>query len=543
MALTPQEQAELDKLELEQLEAEYAASQKAPATPAAPAPEPAKARPARLGAEGGMMAGMVPGETVPGAAQAARYGVPLLGATGGLPGVAASGAGEKLAQLIEGSDRPGDVGQAMVMGGVPLGGARGVWAGIKEALKLGAAGAAGKQVQSLGNEGRMSSVSDTIDPAALPVVLSMLGRAAGRVVGAVTGNVTPEELARVQAAMKANVGRDAAIEAGQRVGMKPIPSMVNRGNRVVDLLESLGGSGATKKAFAEANDAAAAQAALKHANVPPGMPLVDEALDAAEGPAIQKYSRVESIGNQGRSDLQALKDKIGLASDSHQQAMALEANAPQLEKLNAIAGADMAAWKEARKEVGRLYSAPYHAQDPKAIDAAEALADSLEAKIVKAGEAIGDPELLKQIEQGRREFAKVNDVRRVMNQPGGSINTRKVGAAYQKDPDKMTGELADVGAFANQFKEAVGDGRVSMDPGNSGTNVAGAGALLLKGQPLAAAATFLNPRQAARSALMSDFIQQRYARPNYAPDTSADPVITAIIQRLMLQAEAERNRQ
>lgn len=461
-----------------------------------------------------------------GMAQLPRIGGAVLGAEGGPVGGFINGVGTTLANAIEGKVDPRDSLQATAMGAIPFGrlGSVGapVVAGATNYITNKVADLLPGTDPSASSEAKQAGVV-----AAITAIMPLLGKALGKA----AGNVSPEEAARVAALIEKANPVDKSIMAGQRVGMKPIPSMVNRGNAVTDILESIGGAGATKKAFTEANDAAAARAAAKHAKTPGGQ-LDEEALVAAEIPHAAEYSRVGQIGDKGRAELADLKKQIGVSSSPQEQAIVLDANKEQLSKLSDLAGADIEAWKAAKKEVNRLYSAPYHSQDPEKIASAEALADTLEVKIVKAGIASGDDKLLQSLLDARKGFAQVNDVRRVMNQPGGSIDTRKVANAYQRDPGKMTGELKDVGMFGNQFKDVIGSGRQHMDPGNSGTNTAGVLALLMQGKPLVATAAMLNPRDKARRILMSDMVQNRYVRPDYTPSTSADPKVQAIIDRL-----------
>lgn len=479
-----------------------------------------------------------------GAATGARYGIPLAQPQGGAGGYIAGDLGEKVAQFLE-SGKITDMGASTASGAVnsiPFGKpAKGLIEGGKMLLKSVGAGAAAPQIRSLVNDLKLAPAGESGVGAAIGAGSPVLAKVVGAIAGKVMNHVSPEDMAKAVSLMKNSEQKAAALAAGKRQDMKVIPSMVSRGNMVTDVLESVGGMGATQRAFRESNDAAATQAMKKHAGVPATESLSKNALDAAEAPHAAVYEQLRADGDQGRAVEAQIKKEIGVSSDPHLQAATEESRALEMQAAKLQAGVDIEAWKAARKEAGRLQSAPYYTQDPKAIAAAKETVAVLEQRIADYAVAAGEPGMLKELEAARRGFAKVNDTRRVMNYPGDSVDTTKVGRAYKKNPGQMTGEGADVGQFANQYKDVVGTGGNRMDPGNSGTNAAGVIGLLMAKKPIAAAASLLNPREWARQLLLSDFVQDR-VKYSAKPRTSADPAVVLALMRELSLMNANRGK-
>lgn len=476
-------------------------AQEAPAAPAPEAARPSMVANPRTGLS------TDPRDATAGAVAMSRFGIPLAGATGGLPGVAASGLGEKLAQTIEGSDRPGDVAQAMVMGGVPLGGARGVWAGIKEALKLGTAGAIGKQAQSLGNEGQMASGTDTGIAAALPAILGMLGRGAGRATGAATGNVAPEELARVQAARLNNANKDAVLATMQGQGARVVPSSVNPSMKN-KILESITGIQNLEAGLARENQPLFNAIGRKEASIPADAPINETTLEAARN----------AIGNESYGPVRA--SGAGDLLDQWRSA------ATKLKEA------------EAKMEGGK-----YTVERGAAVDAEQAAMDRASAAIDAAG--AGNPELMAQLQAAKQAFGKNFDVDRAVLSGTDEVRPAVLSALLERRGEAgLSGGLRDIAQFNNAF------GRSAKNPNNLATapGAASAGAAMVAGggDPVTTPAIIgIVPmiREAIRNKLVSQEYQAANAVRNYTPDTSANPEVTAAIQRLMLQLEAARQRQ
>lgn len=435
----------------------------------------------------------------------ARYGIPLAGFMGGPAGAAASGGGEKLAQMIEGEDRPGDVAQAMAMGAAPLGGARGVTAGIKEALGVATAGAVGTQARSLLNDQKPASAGETGAAAVLPAILSMLGRGAGRGLGAATGNVAPEEMARVQAARLNNRNKDAVLATMQAQGARVVPSSVNPSmkNKV---LESVAGIQNVEAGVARENQPIFNAIGRREASIPADAPINEATLEAARN-AIGKESYAAARGSGAGQYLDNWRDA------------ATKLKKAQADLDRGFTNARGAAVDQAQADMDA---------------AAKALADATDGTPIAA-----------EIQKAKQAFGKNYDVEKAVASGTDEVRPSVLsGLLEQRGEDGLSGGLRDIAQFNNAYgRSAKNPTKLATAPGaaSAGTAmVAGGGnpvtsAALVGGIPVV--------REAIRDLLTSRGYQAKNAVRNYTPSTSADPRLTAIIQRLMLQAEMDKNRQ
>lgn len=486
-------------------------------TPALPATEPAKAVDPLIATdpEGAAFESMVRGRGTAPAAAVMRYGAPLLQPQGGPGGSAASATGEKLAQFIEGSDDPSAVTRAAITGFPALGGARGVWAGLKEALKMGGAGLAAEQIGTLQKnaqatgEIKPAGLTESGMATAIPAILSMLGRSAGRGLGAVTNNVAPEELARVQAAMKNNRKEDATLAAMQARGFKVRPSDVRPSLRN-DLNEMIAGKTNVDNAVSRANESLVDDAARRAANLSPDSVIDEKALLAArENKIYVPYQQAEQLG-------------LGGPLKNWQK---------QTDLLRAYnSGATTVEERIAKKLV--------EADEAKAF-----------AELQKAATDAGRPDLAASLEKARVETAQNFSVEAAHNVGNGHVDARVFKSQLERNGEAgIHPELADIARFAAAFPEAVKPtaGLSTASSALTGGTVAlGAAQGLAAGNaaPVVAAASIPAWRRSAVEKLLSTEYQAKNAVRDYTPKTSADPVLTAIIQRIMLQEEAARNRQ
>jgi hypothetical protein len=86
-------------------------------------------------------------------------------------------------------------------------------------------------------------------------------------------------------------------------------------------------------------------------------------------------------------------------------------------------------------------------------EASKAIEDQIERGLSSAG-AEGQAALQK-FREARQLMAKTHTVEDALVEGGGTIDARKIGAMYQRNPGRLSDELAMIGAFANNFPKAV----------------------------------------------------------------------------------------
>ena len=172
---------------------------------------------------------------------------------------------------------------------------------------------------------------------------------------------------------------------------------------------------------------------------------------------------------------------------------------------------------------------------PAARDAAEkmkATADSIEADILRIARASGKPELVKQLHDARKLFAKTYDIERSIIPGTGDISASKIGALL--DPRKrkvLTGELKIIGEFSKAFPKYSRNAVTTPNPGASGTDALTTAMLStigLSGQHSSAALTGLLPmlRSPLRGLALSAPMQNRLVAP---PAPLGDTVLQSLL--------------
>ena len=127
--------------------------------------------------------------------------------------------------------------------------------------------------------------------------------------------------------------------------------------------------------------------------------------------------------------------------------------------------------RKARLEAARLFK-QYNSSEVKDLqvlakakrkrDAAAKFEDRIEVEAAK----LGEPTLVDELRTARMRLAKNFDVERALNTSTGEVDARVLGRMYEKDKGKrMTGGLATVGKFANQFPLESRRGSTVPSPG------------------------------------------------------------------------------
>ncbi len=450
-------------------------------------------------------------------ASTARYGGALIGSEGGATGAGLTGGGEALAQLIEGGNirDPGAVGKAATVGAIPLGKAAGIVSALKNAGKVGLGAAAGTEVQSLINDGKLADgatvAKDATIGAAIPLGASAVAKVATKLpgVGRSLGVVDPQDAAKMAEAKLNNTNKDAVLAAMKARGAVAVPSSVNPSAKN-QLLESIAGIQNVEGGVARKNQPVFNAIGREEASLSPTTPINETTLaDARSAIAKDSYDKARQYGfGQELDDWRSASTKL----------------------------------KEAEKKVQGAYTT---ARGQAVDDAEKAVADAETALTAKA-QAAGDPDALKVLKEAKTAFAKNYDVEQAVLSGTDEVRPAVLsGMLEQRGEAGMTGGLRDVAQFQNAFgRSAKNPTKLATAPGAAGPGMALAAT---GGNPLPAAALtggLYGVRKGVRDMLVSDAYQAKNAIRNYDPKVNADPaMIAGIIRELQMASIARKKKE
>lgn len=299
--------------------------------------------------------------------------------------------------------------------------------------------------------------------------------AGGQAVANKAGDWMTKKVADLAAQKSRNAPIDATIKEALDAGYvlppgQVKPTFLNR------QLESAGGKEATQQIASVKNQEVTDALARKAANLLPDEPITPETLKAARDVIKKPYEEIANLGLQ-----------------------------PKLDALDAARAEANAAWREYGRQGTRSALNDFK----KFTSEAKNLENEIEVSLFKANK----PELMKQFKEARVALAKNHNVESALIEGGGTVDARAIGRMLQRG-DKMTGELATIGKFANNFKKDVQPGSVmgtpdahnlktmlSMLMGGGGGAVLGPAGIALGAIPMAAGPI-------ARSVMFSKPVQQ-----------------------------------
>lgn len=474
------------------------------------------------------------------AATGTRLAAPIGGfLVGGVPGALVGGAGgEYAAQKIEGGPiRPGAIlasGIASAIPGAPLAssGVRGV---LREAVKQGAGGLLAKNIETLVDEGRMSSPTETAISVGVPAV-------GGALAQRIQAN-NPEIQGAVENAMKEGATRRATLAAGQGAGYVVPPSQVNP-SFLNKRLESIAGKAAVGQQAAIKNQQITNKLAVDELGLPEGTEVTMTVLRDFRKKAAEPYAEIENMAAKAQSELDDTLAKTA-SSSAHETeaARAIPDTADKIRSLKVQAAADVDALRSARNRATKYFEDYRRNATPASLDEAEsslALANTLEERIEKAASEFGSPELVNKLKDARTKIAKSYDVERGVNLGDANISAPLIGRALDKDRP-LTGNLQTIGRMAEAFPSVMREGGKIPTPGVSKVE-AGLAALLGVGGfgaagPVGALAGLAPLASGPARALVLSAPYQKYAaRIPLSIDASPDKSAAAL--RLLSQEAA-----
>lgn len=473
MALTPQEQAELDDLELRALESQAAAYEASQADVASSqvdrnrigaTPPPAPSQPSMAGEAADMAASMAIRGGAPAVGQmigastglAAPVAIPVLGGLFGVGGYVADQvrrgeeikAGELIGEGLAGMIPAASAGKTAVRGAIETG-----------AMNFGASA-----VQQLIDNGE-------IDP--LQSAMAFAGGTGGEYLGGAVGRKLNATYPNAVDPLENTIAgrRNEVFRKLRREGVVVPPHELNRGS---DLLSSVGGKAALQQTAAKKNqDVWQRLAAEELGIIKPGktrgggIPIYDETLEGVRAKAAAPYERIKEISATAKTRLEGLrKDLQSLAGGDPIQAKVLDSDFSAAQNnLLARASADVDELKVARANAKKHYDAWRNAdgKNPEAYDKWRAELDrasGLEDAIDKAAVSVGDKNLISDLRKSRKLIAQTYSVQEAINPVSGEVDPVAFGRML-RDRVPLSGKLKLIGEAQLVFnKEAVMGSRV-----------------------------------------------------------------------------------
>jgi hypothetical protein len=354
-------------------------------------------------------------------------------------------------------------------------------------------------IKSIG-EGVINTVKHPLDTLNTLSGLPM-GAVANMLPDSMTQNIDPQD--------KANA---AALGQGiKNTALHPLESFANKPASTVLNVTGLTGAGknllkaGVGKSLATSATADMANAARKNALNAPKTAILKEAQKAGfvvpkseiagsfvnnrmEGIAGKAALNQESIlRNQQAVSAQARK-VIGVAEDvpitgrviktaiesnykPYQDIAALPSTSIGYGRFTTSAAQDLKDLKQFRHDSQAFYkSAEVQGGNPELVAKGKDLATkakALEIRFEQRAAAVGKPELVKQLKQARTNIAKIYAVDKARNVATGEIDPRIIGAQLDKAPNKITGELKQIGEFQQAFPKYAKAGENAQTPGVS----------------------------------------------------------------------------
>lgn len=283
-----------------------------------------------------------------------------------------------------------------------------------------------------------------------------------------------------------NSVRDQTLREGHQAGFVVPPSAVNRPTFIGGRMESLAGKAALNQEASLRNQSVTDDLARKAAGLQPDEPISTATLKAARQRMSVPYQEAAGLSPQAASDLDLVKSaKI-----------------------------------ESKLQWGHFN----RSGDPnafKAANAADATADAALNRIEQTAQSAGKAGLVRELRKARVDIARNHEVRNALNAGDGSVDASTIGRAFDRNPDRFSGELKTIGAFQQAFPKFMQEGSKVQAPGVGKTELlasallAGGGGMAT-GDPtglLAGLAPFAS--HPARALMLSRALQSAIANPSY----------------------------
>lgn len=352
----------------------------------------------------------------------------------------------------------------------------------------------------------------------------MGGGTVGQTVGGLVGSLAGAGLVKpkptgLSTEQIQNFNKDKLLKEAQKEGYIALPSDVGAG-KGAKALETISGKFKSEELASSKNQSIANNLTRKYLGLPESAPLNIDTLDNIRSSASPAYEALKGTGiiNLGeKNPLSNIVENVQYTKGGRNALMgevkpnyAIDASdaVEQIKQLRATGDAYYKSGTSPLKPsptdlaLGKQY-----------INEANKLENILESHVNK----IGQPELVQNLRNARKEIAKTYTVQNALVSEN-VIDYRKIGKMIDKKP--ITGELALAGKFAKEFprvnKPVAYQPPAFTLPDVYGTAI-GTGIDLVTGVPLTAA--IAPARVGGRYLMESAPFQQRYVQPKYTPKT------------------------
>lgn len=336
----------------------------------------------------------------------------------------------------------------------------------------------------------------------------------------------------------ANAVKDTAIQEAKDLGYTTVPSISN-GSLTGRVIEGATGS-AKARQLAEARNQPLTDSLLRKAfDLPEGAPITYETMKAVRAKAATAgYDPVRQVPRMNTDDtFRAAADKLTSRADNASKDFGdlvqsdIKPLADKLKSIKTFTG-DTAIDAIAifREKASDLYAKGDKTLGKAYREAAEAIEDQIDRSLSKStsesmalfdrlmgqGRAAPPPSLVKDYRAARARMAQTFDAEKALREGQGSIDAKALGRIYAKNPDRMTGELKQIGKAAAAMPEVMGMPKPGATNPISAldSGLASFGGILA-GNP----APLLYPaaRVAGRYGLLSGLGQKTMTKPTYRP--------------------------
>jgi len=341
---------------------------------------------------------------------------------------------------------------------------------------------------------------------AIGAALGGTGQAVGNRAAQALRDASTKRVASETTRKAQNVGRDANLKEFQDAGYVTPPSAVDQ-SFLSKRLESVAGKAAIGQEAAVRNQEVTNSLARKALGMADDTPLSESALEGFRKTQGKVYAEVEKVSNNAGIYLEKLKDARNESKTY---------------------------WKHAN-----MTGDPNSLRNARHFDTVVA---DMERKIAGEATKAGRADLVPALKQARRNIAKSYDIEKALNEATGEIDARVIGRLFdQKGAKAVTGELATIGKFANQFSPYAREGSKVPTPGVSKLEALSALTLGMGGSALAGpvgalAAAVPLASGPVRSILLSKTGQKTLAQPKYR--TSPNKLAQVSPEKLNMLARA-----
>jgi len=329
---------------------------------------------------------------------------------------------------------------------------------------------------------------------------------AGLVGGFGGGALVKPKPTGISAQQLQNAPRDKVLKDAQSVGYVALPSDVGAG-KTVRAMETVSGKFKAQELASAKNQQVTNSLTRKYLGVSEDTPLTSDVFDDLRNSFAEPYRAAAQLpaGQIGTTSSKSL------ATGGKTTTPILKNGEQLVEEIKMARDDSRAAWKSFNSGMA---SNPTEAR--KSAQAADTLVNTLEKQLDKLAQINNQPELLKSLNEARRNIAKVHTVEKATNPITGAVDAKAIARQVAKKAP-ITDELQLVGKFAQAFPKVTK--QVAEAPNAfsiydvAGTSLGvGSGNPLLAGLPAA--------RIAGRYGVLSKPIQQRFVQPQYEQPTT-----------------------